>query len=261
MMAQIIDRKRVKEEVRELLKNAQVPARAMTALYLGLVLVLNIVDLFSGGFSRGVLTTFVSVLISLLGMVLSAGFVLYCMAIRRGERSEYLTLFDGFSFLGKILALEIVKYFFIALWSMLFVVPGIIAAYRYRFSLLNLCERPGIGVMEALELSKRQTMGYKGQLFSLDLSYLGWVILASLPLAFESAYLSYHMSLSYMTDSYGVWMQTITLPFLPAWAWSLLGGLWALVVELFYLPNYQCAELAYFEIAKQTSTVEIPPNY
>ena len=105
--------------------------------------------------------------------------MLYCMAIRRGERAEYLTLFDGFSFVGKIILLDIISGFFIVLWSMLFLIPGVIAAYRYSFASFNLYENPGIGVMEALDMSKRQTLGYKSQLFTLDLSYLGWSLLSA----------------------------------------------------------------------------------
>lgn len=67
---------------------------------------------------------------------------------------------------------------FTFLWSLLFVIPGIIAAYRYSFAMLNLCENPALGVMEALELSKQQTYGYKGQLFMLNLSFFGWLLLA-----------------------------------------------------------------------------------
>ena len=52
-----------------------------------------------------------------MSMVLAAGFVLYCMAVRRGERAEYLTLFDGFSFVGKVILLNIVIYLFTFLWS------------------------------------------------------------------------------------------------------------------------------------------------
>ena len=36
---------------------------------------------------------------------------------------------------------------------------------------------------------------------------------------------------------------------------SLVIWLWSLAVQLFYLPNYQCVELGYFEIAKETSGV------
>ena len=60
---------------------------------------------------------------------------------------------------------------------MLFVIPGIIAVYRYSFAIWNLCQNPELGVMEALNRSKRQTIGYKGQLFGLHLSFIGWYLI------------------------------------------------------------------------------------
>ena len=256
MTAELIDRKKLKEEVGELLSGAQVSPRAMTALYAGLLLILNLVCAFTG---EGILSTFVSILTSLLSVLLGAGFAMYCMAIRRGERAEYLTLFDGFSFVGKLIALTIVTYAFIWLWSMLFVSPGIVAAYRYRFAAYNLYENPGISVMEALEMSKRQTMGYKGQIFALDLSYIGWTLLASLPAMVEMGMMYYAMFSSYydyMTGAISVMPTDFTASvILPAWLWTLISGLWSMAVSLFYLPHFQCVELGYFETAKRTSGV------
>ena len=256
MTAELIDRKKLKEEVGELLSGAQVSPRAMTALYAGLLLILNLVCAFTG---EGILSTFVSILTSLLSVLLGAGFAMYCMAIRRGERAEYLTLFDGFSFVGKLIALTIVTYAFIWLWSMLFVIPGIVAAYRYRFAPYNLYENPGISVMEALEMSKRQTMGYKGQIFALDLSYIGWTLLASLPAMVEMGMMYYAMFSSYydyMTGAISVMPTDFTASvILPAWLWTLICGLWSMAVSLFYLPHFQCVELGYFETAKRTSGV------
>ena len=256
MTAELIDRKKLKEEVGELLSGAQVSPRAMTALYAGLLLILNLVCAFTG---EGILSTFVSILTSLLSVLLGAGFAMYCMAIRRGERAEYLTLFDGFSFVGKLIALTIVTYAFIWLWSMLFVIPGIVAAYRYRFAPYNLYENPGISVMEALEMSKRQTMGYKGQIFALDLSYIGWTLLASLPAMVEMGMMYYAMFSSYydyMTGAISVMPTDFTASvILPAWLWTLISGLWSMAVSLFYLPHFQCVELGYFETAKRTSGV------
>ena len=257
MTAELIDRKRLKEEVRELLSGAQVSPKAMTALYGLLLLFLNMVSAFAG--DAGVLSTFVSILTGLLSIVLGAGFTLYCMAIRRNERAEYLTLFDGFSFVGKLIALTIVTYAFIWLWSMLFIIPGIIAAYRYRFAPYNLYENPGISVMEALDMSKRQTMGYKGQIFALDLSYIGWTLLASLPAMVEMGMMYYAMFSSYydyMTGAISVMPTDFTASvILPAWLWTLISGLWSMAVSLFYLPHFQCVELGYFETAKRTSGV------
>ena len=133
MMAERVDRKQLKAEARELLAAAQVSPKGMAALFLGLGLLLSFVDQFTnnvtGGFPNP-LGLFVTILTSFLGAVLGVGFILYCMAIRRGERAEYLTLFDGFSFVGKIIVLELVMSLFISLWSMLFVIPGIVEIGR-----------------------------------------------------------------------------------------------------------------------------------
>lgn len=123
---------------------------------------------------------FVSVFVWLLGCVLDAGYIQYHQGVRRGEEMPIASLFDGFGFVGKIVLLNLVMAVFIALWSMLLIVPGIIAAYRYRFALYNLCENPELGVMDALNMSKQQTRGYKLDLFVLDVTFLGWSLLCVL---------------------------------------------------------------------------------
>ena len=245
-----IDRRRLKSDMKDVVRTARVSARVMTALYLGLGLILSLVS-YAGDTRGGALALFLSILTSLLSLVLSAGFVMYCMAILRGERAEYLSLFDGFSIAGKFIALHIVKTAFISLWSMLFVIPGIIAAYRYRFAEYNLYENPELSVFEVLDMSKRQTMGYKMQLFALDLSYFGWACLAVLPVMAES----YLYSFQAAAVEFGA------APFLPVltqtqyFLWILISGLWQIGVSLFYLPAYTCTELGYYEIAKSTSGI------
>lgn len=254
MMAQIIDRKALKAETKDLLHTAQVSPIALTILYLGIMTVLDTADVLTGSAVGGNLTSlFVSVLTGLVGMLLSAGFCLYCMAIRRGERAEFLTLFDGFSFVGKIIALNLVIVIFVGLWAMLFVIPGIVASYRYRFALYNLYENPDLGVMEALAMSKQQTQGYKVQLLMLDLSYFGWVILASLPLLvinFCSNFQALQQMMGGVTP--GIVAAVASLPSL---AMILIADLWSLIVSVFYLPRFQCTDLGYYEIAQQTSGV------
>ena len=76
MMAQLIDRKQLKQEMKELLRSAQVSPRGMTCLYLALVLVLNLADSFMGLMNPGLLGTFISILTGLMSMVLAFGFVM-----------------------------------------------------------------------------------------------------------------------------------------------------------------------------------------
>ena len=60
--------------------------------------------------------------------------------------------------------------------------PGIIAAYRYSMSFYVLINHPDYGIMECINESKRLTTGWKGTLFVLDLTFLGWVLLCSIPI-------------------------------------------------------------------------------
>lgn len=125
---------------------------------------------------------FIQILTTLVGITLSAGVSLYHLGIRRREEMPYAVLFDGFGMVGRVVVLGLLQALFIYLWSLLFVIPGIIAAYRYRFALYNLLENPEISPMEAIRMSSAQTAGFKWDLFVLDLSFLGWFLLSLLTL-------------------------------------------------------------------------------
>ena len=183
-----LDTGAIKAESRSLLRTGEVNPFRMTLFYLLITLVLDMINSgvsymidSAGGFT--VLSfSFASILVGLVALVLNAGYYCYCFGILRREEMPYESLFDAFPFAGKVILLFIVQYIFILLWTFLLVIPGIVAAYRYRFAMLNLCENPEIGVMEALNMSKAQTLGFKWQLFVLDLSFIGWNILVGLTL-------------------------------------------------------------------------------
>ena len=125
-------------------------------------------------------TTFFSILISLFTTVLYGGYYIYCMGIRQGLRMPCTTLFDGLSVAGKLIWCSILVGIKTFLWSLLFVIPGIVAAYRYRFALYNVLTDDSLSAGEAIRLSCQQTRGLKATLFVLDLSFIGWSLLASL---------------------------------------------------------------------------------
>ena len=179
-----LNRTEIKSEARSLIRTGTVSPIRMTLLLLAISLVLSLVNsgvsyMVGGSFRLAAIPfSFISILVSLVSLVLNAGYTCYCLGIHRREHMPYESLFDAFSFAGKVILLSIVEGVFIFLWSMLFVIPGIIAAYRYSFAVMNLCRNPDLGVMEALNLSKQQTFGYKWQLFVLQLSFIGWYLLA-----------------------------------------------------------------------------------
>lgn len=94
---------------------------------------------------------------------------------------------------------------FTLLWSCLFIIPGIIAAFRYSQAIIIMAENPEIGIMEAIRQSKEMMVGHKMELFVLSLSFIGWSILASitvigvlwLEVYAETTYTNFYLNLRY----------------------------------------------------------------
>lgn len=126
----------------------------------------------------GLLSGYSSVMVGLLSTVLLGGYYLYCIGVRRGEEMPAATLLDGLGHAGRLILCDIIMTIKIALWSMLFVIPGIVAAYRYRFAMYNVLTDDSLSANQAIKLSCEQTRGMKMDLFSLDLSFIGWDILS-----------------------------------------------------------------------------------
>ena len=94
------------------------------------------------------------------------------------ENPELSEIFSSFK--GNYL--NVVKIMFLMdlktlLWLLLLIVPGLIKAYEYSMIPYLLAENPNLSASEAFSLSKQMTTGQKMNLFVLDLSFLGWIIL------------------------------------------------------------------------------------
>ena len=68
----------------------------------------------------------------------------------------------------------------IFLWTLLFIIPGIIKSYEYRMVPYILAQNPNIGAKRAIELSRQMTKGQKFKIFVLVLSFIGWYMLGLL---------------------------------------------------------------------------------
>ncbi len=123
----------------------------------------------------------VALLIDFYSFVVGLG---YCSANLRAMRGQatggYKELFSHFDMAAKIILMEVLKVIFISLWSFLFVIPGIIAAYRYRLAEYCLLDDPDISALEAIRRSKRLMFGRKMDLFITDFSFIGWMILQNI---------------------------------------------------------------------------------
>lgn len=116
--------------------------------------------------------------------IVAIGFVIFVLNTLRNQSPSLGNLLDGFGIAGRVIVLNILEGLFVFLWSLLFFVPGIIAAYRYRMAKYLMIDHPEKSVWQCLQESKRMMKGHKWELFRLDLSLLGWHLLgAFIPLA------------------------------------------------------------------------------
>ena len=143
--------------------------------------------------------TFIALLIE---GVLSMAFInLFVVYSHTTEKQSLDTYFKGFSlwlqgFLGELWML-----LWVFLWSLLFVIPGIIKAISYSQMFFILAEHPDIGVVKAMNLSKKMTKGYCGDLFVMYLSFIGWGILSLLTCGILGFWLRPYMTMSF-TNAY-----------------------------------------------------------
>ena len=75
---------------------------------------------------------------------------------------------------------QFLKSLFIGLWSLLFVIPGVIKAYEYRMVPYLLAEHPEMSSGEIFARSKEMMQGNKWDTFVLDISFVGWVLLSGI---------------------------------------------------------------------------------
>lgn len=75
------------------------------------------------------------------------------------------------------------------LWSLLFVIPGIIKAYQYRMVPYIIAENPDMDVRQAIDISIEMTRGELFEIFILDMSFFGWALLSLLIPVFGAVFL------------------------------------------------------------------------
>lgn len=225
----MLNRAQIKAEAKMIMKGARVSPYIMTLLVMVIVFVLGrIKDLVQGGspfysYSYDAVqrymeilenenlnileqltallpentgaALFFSILVSLIGIVLDGGYYIYCIGIRRGAEMPYATLADGLGSAGKLIWCGIQMEVKIILWSLLFWIPGLIARYRYRFAYYNILTDSSLTASDAIKLSCQQTRGMKGELFLLDLSFIGWLLLSPITFGLLDIWLTPYMTL------------------------------------------------------------------
>ena len=118
----------------------------------------------------------------IIGGTIQLGYCKFLLKQHDNANPEFNDVFSEFDRFGDGFAQNFLVNLYVALWSLLFIIPGIIKGISYAMTPYIMAENPGMRASEAITRSQEMMDGYKADYFILELTFIGWDILAMLTL-------------------------------------------------------------------------------
>ena len=138
------------------------------------------------------------------------GYARFNLNLVDGKDAAFSDLFSQKDRLWDGFCMKFLQGLYIALWSLLLVIPGIVKTYSYAMTPYIMSEHPSLTANEAITESRRIMDGNKWRLFCLDFSFIGWELLCALPL-----YIGYFLILRYFSGSEAMAISMVLLLTIP----------------------------------------------
>ncbi len=127
---------------------------------------------------------------------MALGIAIFSINISRNQDARLEQIFQGFNNFNTSLGAYLLMLLFTFLWTLLLIIPGIIAVLSYSMTFYILADDNSIGAMEAIDKSKKMMDGYKWKYFCLGLRFIGWSLLCILTLGIGFLWLLPYMQVS-----------------------------------------------------------------
>ena len=131
-----------------------------------------------------------------IGLPVAYGIAIVMFGVFKGKDVDFGVLFEGFQDYSRIFVTKLLQGIYTALWSLLLVVPGVIKYYSYAMTDYILKEEPEMKNNAAIEKSMALMENNKMKLFLLDLSFIGWALLAIVTFGIGFLFLQPYMQVS-----------------------------------------------------------------
>jgi uncharacterized membrane protein len=155
----------------DLMRMARESLRGNWGIAIGVSLLYGLIVGMAGG-------TFVGGI--LLSGPMIVGMSMFFLALIRRRPTEVGQLFRGFDNFGTNLGAYVLVTVIVFAWSLLFLIPGIVASFSYAMTYYLLADRPELTASQAMAMSKDMMRGRRGKLFFLQLRFFGWALLCVL---------------------------------------------------------------------------------
>ena len=195
-----MNRVELKEKAKASLNGKYGDAILMMIVYFLMEIVLTFILGFTGGL-LSLSENAVSLLSSIFSIIFSGlfgfGMISYYLKVSRNEEVTYKELFSKFDLCLPYILISLTTGAFIFLWSLLFIIPGIIASISYTLVYMIKLDNPEMSTMEVISKSKEMMKGHKIDYVVLVLSFLGWSILGIFTLGILYLWLIPYMSVTF----------------------------------------------------------------
>ncbi len=115
----------------------------------------------------------------------------------KGNNPKVGDAFSGFDDFWSAFKVTFLVGLFTFLWSLLFIIPGIVKSFSYSMSTYILAENKEKPALECISESKAMTEGHKMDLYVLGLSFIGWGFLCVITLGIASIWVVPYMQATY----------------------------------------------------------------
>ena len=133
----------------------------------------------------------------ILGGTVELGYAKFLLKQYDKKELQFSDLFSQFERFGTGFAQKFLRTLFTVLWSLLFIIPGIVKGLSYAMTPFILEEHPEMTASEAIKASQKLMDGHKMDLFILGLTFIGWQILACLTMGIGFLFLNPYMNAAY----------------------------------------------------------------
>ncbi|MFZ7120053.1 MAG: DUF975 family protein [Eubacteriaceae bacterium] len=121
---------------------------------------------------------FIGVIQALIAGPIIYGRTFFYLNIIRNNDGKVKDVFKGFDRLGSSLILGLLITLFTSLWTLLLIIPGIIAAIRYSMAYYLMVDYEDLSAINAISLSSEMMKGHKTRYINLIISFIGWYLLS-----------------------------------------------------------------------------------
>lgn len=118
----------------------------------------------------------------IIGGTIQLGYCKFLLKQHDGADPQFNDVFSEFDRFGDGFAQHFLRNLYTFLWGLLFIIPGIIKSLSYAMTPYIMAENPGMRANDAITRSREMMDGHKADLFVLNLTFIGWDILAALTL-------------------------------------------------------------------------------